>query len=90
MPFMLYVGINNPSLSLQLKYAILQTELYTEQINEIESLFTSILDKMNSPILTIPGMSYNPTTVIIVCFILNILYFIHYAICTEPKKLDIF
>lgn len=58
------VGINNPTLSLQIKQAILQIELYTEQIEEVENLSKQILDEMESKLLTIPGMSYNQATVI--------------------------
>lgn len=61
------VGIDNPSLSLQIKHAILQVELYDEQIAEVEALYKKILDEMNTPILTIPGMSYNQAAVIIGC-----------------------
>ena len=61
------VGIDNPSLSLQVKHAILQIELYDEQIAEIEALYKQILDEMNTPILSIPGMSYNQAAVIIGC-----------------------
>jgi transposase len=59
------VGIDNPSLSLQVKHAILQIELYDKQITEVEALYKSILDEMESPILTIPGMSYNQAAVIV-------------------------
>lgn len=58
------VGIDNPTLSLQIKQAILQIELYTEQIEEVEKLSKQILDEMKSKLLTIPGMSYNQATVI--------------------------
>ena len=61
------VGIDNPTLSLQIKHAILQTELFDDQIKEVESLYQEILDEMNSPILTIPGMSYNQAAVILGC-----------------------
>ena len=61
------VGIDNPSLSLQIKHAILQIELYSEQIAEVETLYRKILDELDSPILTIPGMSYNQAAVIIGC-----------------------
>ena len=61
------VGIDNPSLSLQVKHSISQIELYNEQIAEIEALYKQILDEMNTPILTIPGMSYNQAAVIIGC-----------------------
>ena len=58
------VGIDNPTLSLQIKQAILQIELYTEQIEEVEKLSKQILDEMKSKLLTIPGMSYIQATVI--------------------------
>ena len=58
------VGIDNPTLSLQIKQAILQIELYTEQIEEVEKLSKQILDEMDSKLLTIPGMSYNQASVI--------------------------
>ena len=58
------VGIVNPTLSLQIKQAILQIELYTKQIEEVEKLSKQILDEMKSKLLTIPGMSYNQATVI--------------------------
>ena len=61
------VGIDNPSLSLQIKHSILQIELYNEQIAEVEALYKQILDEMNTPILSIPGMSYNQAAVIIGC-----------------------
>lgn len=63
------VGIDNPSLSLQIKHAILQIELYTEQIVEVETLYKQILDEMNTPILSIPGMSYNQAAIIIGCIV---------------------
>ena len=58
------VGIVNPTLSLQIKQAILQIELYTKQIEEVEKLSKQILYEMKSKLLTIPGMSYNQATVI--------------------------
>lgn len=61
------VGIDNTSLSLQIKHAILQVELYNEQIAEVEALYKQILDEMNTPILSIPGMSYNQASIIIGC-----------------------
>lgn len=37
------VGIDNPTLSLQIKQAILQIELYNEQIAEVEAIYKEIL-----------------------------------------------
>ena len=42
-------------------------KLYNEQIAEVEALYKQILDEMNTPILSIPGMSYNQAAVIIGC-----------------------
>ena len=61
------VGITNPSLSLQIKHAILQIELYDEQIAEVELLYKQIVDSMETTILSIPGMSYNQAAVILAC-----------------------
>lgn len=61
------VGVDNPSLSMQIKHAILQIELYNEQIAEVEALYKEILDSINTTILTIPGMSYNQAAVILGC-----------------------
>lgn len=58
------VGIDNPTLSLQIKQAILQIKLFTKQIEEVEKLSKQILDEMESKLLTIPGMSYNQATAI--------------------------
>ena len=59
------VGIDNPTLSLQIKHAISQIELYDSQIEEVEELYKQIIDEMNTTILTIPGMSYNQAAVIL-------------------------
>ena len=61
------VGISNPSLSLQIKHAILQIELFDSQIEEVEILYKQILDELDTPINTIPGMSYNQAAVILGC-----------------------
>ena len=61
------VGVNNPSLILQIKHAILQIELYDQQIAEVEFLYKQIVDSMGTTILTIPGMSYNLAAVILAC-----------------------
>lgn len=81
------VGIDNPSLSLQIKHAILQIELYNEQIDEIEALYKSILDELDFPILSIPGMSCNQATVILGC-IGDINLFTHYCQLLAYAGLD--
>ena len=48
-----------PAKSLELKHTIKLIEELTSEINEIEQEIKSIMDKINSPILTIPGMGYS-------------------------------
>ncbi len=61
------VGISNPSLTLQIKHAILQIELFDSQIEEVEMLYKQIVDELNTTIISIPGMSYNQAAVILGC-----------------------
>ena len=59
------IGSHMPAKSLELKHTIrLIHELDTE-IDEIEKEIKSIMDKINSPILTIPGISYRMGAMII-------------------------
>ncbi len=59
------IGSHMPAKSLELKHTIkLIRELDTE-IEEIEKEIKSIMDKINSPILTIPGISYHMGAMII-------------------------
>ena len=50
------IGSNKPAKSLELKHTIKLIEELTSEINEIEEEIKSIMDKINSPILTIPGI----------------------------------
>lgn len=59
------IGSNMPAKSLELKHTIkLIRELDTE-INEIENQIKIIMDEINSPILSIPGISYRMGAMII-------------------------
>ena len=59
------IGSVMPAKSLELKHTIkLISELDTE-INEIEEAIKSIMDEINSPILSIPGISYRMGAMII-------------------------
>ncbi len=59
------IGSHMPAKSLELKHTIkLIRELDTE-IEEIENEIKSIMDKINSPILTIPGINYRMGAMII-------------------------
>lgn len=59
------IGIYNPSVETQIRYLIEQINLLARQVNDIDSEIKLIMDKLNSPILTIPGISYNLGSIII-------------------------
>lgn len=52
------IGIDNPAMSIQIKFLISQINLLDEQINSIDNEIKLIMDELNSPILTIPGIGY--------------------------------
>lgn len=59
------IGIDNPAISIQVKYLISQINLLSNQIDNIDIQIKSIMDEINSPILTVPGISYNLGSLII-------------------------
>ena len=59
------IGSHMPAKSLELKHTIKLIKELTTEINEIETEIKSIMDKINSPILTIPGIGYNTGAMII-------------------------
>ena len=52
------IGSNMPAKSLELKHTIDLIRKLDEEINEIEASIKAIMDDINSPILSIPGISY--------------------------------
>ena len=52
------IGSNMPAKSLELRHTIKLIRELDAMIEEIESNIKSIMDEMNSPILTIPGIGY--------------------------------
>ena len=52
------IGSVMPTKSMELKHTIHLIEVMTEEIDEIEASIKSIMDTCNSPIMTIPGISY--------------------------------
>ena len=54
-----------PAKSLELKHTIKLIRELTSEIDEIEIEIKSIMDDINSPILTIPGISYRMGAMII-------------------------
>lgn len=59
------IGSHMPAKSLKLKHTIKLIQKLTVEIDEIEAEIKSIMDKMDSPILTILGISYNMGAMII-------------------------
>ena len=52
------IGSAMPAKSLELKHTIHLIEVLTEEIDEIESSIKEIMNEIESPILTIPGINY--------------------------------
>lgn len=52
------IGSVMPAKSLELKHTIRLIRELDSEINEIESAIKNVMDQINSPILTIPGISY--------------------------------
>jgi len=59
------IGSYMPAKSLELKHTIKLISKLDAEIKEIEKEIQSIMDKINSPILTIPGISYRMGAMII-------------------------
>ena len=59
------VGIDNPSIDLQIQCLIKQLRLYQKQIKDIDLSIMTIMEILNSPILTIPGVGYTLGAMII-------------------------
>ena len=62
------VGIkSNPTLSIQIKHAISQIELFNNQLNEIENDISNIMNNLSSKIMTIPGIGFINGAMILSC-----------------------
>ena len=59
------IGVDNPAISIQIKCLIKQLDLLKEQINGIDKNIKEIMDNLNSPILTIPGIGYTLGAIIL-------------------------
>ena len=59
------IGSHMPAKSLELKHTIKLIRELDAEIDEIEAEIKSIMDEINSPILTIPGISYRMGAMII-------------------------
>ena len=59
------IGSNMPAKSLELKHTIKLIQEISSEIDEIENEIKIIMDKINSPILSIPGINYRMGAMII-------------------------
>ncbi|MCD7823396.1 MAG: IS110 family transposase [Oscillospiraceae bacterium] len=59
------IGSNMPAKSLELKHTIHLIQELTSEIDEIENEIKCIMDEINSPILSIPGINYRMGAMII-------------------------
>lgn len=59
------IGVDNPAISIQVKCLINQLALLKEQISSIDKNIKEIMDELNSPILTIPGIGYTLGAIIL-------------------------
>ena len=59
------IGVNNSSLSIQIKHSLKQIELLDEQLKELDLKIKEMMDEINSVILTIPGISYTLGSIIL-------------------------
>lgn len=59
------VGLDNPAIELQIKCLITQLKLYQKQIKDIDLSIMTLMEILNSPILTIPGVRYTLGSMII-------------------------
>ena len=59
------VGLDNPAIELQIQCLIKQLRLYQKQIKDIDIGIMTLMEIINSPILTIPGVGYILSAMII-------------------------
>lgn len=59
------VAVHLPAMELELKHTIRRIRAITEEITEIESEIKTIMDEINSPITSIPGIGYTLGAMII-------------------------
>lgn len=59
------VGLDNPAIELQIQCLIKQLHLYKKQLQDIDVSIMTLMEIINSPILTIPGVGYTLGAMII-------------------------
>lgn len=61
------IGTDSPALALQIRQAVAQIELFSSQLEQVESDISVIMDDLHSPIMTIPGVGYLNGAMILSC-----------------------
>lgn len=61
------IGTDNPALALQIRQAVSQIELFSAQLKQVESEISTIMDSLDSPIMTVPGIGYLNGAMILSC-----------------------
>lgn len=61
------IGTDSPALALQIQQAVAQIELFSSQLKQVDAEITSIMDNMNSPIMTVPGIGHLNGAMILSC-----------------------
>lgn len=61
------IGTDSPALVLQIKQAIAQIELFSDQLEQVDAEITTIMDELGSPIMTIPGIGNLNGAMILSC-----------------------
>ena len=59
------IGLDNPAIELQIQCLIKQLRLYEKQIKDIDLAIMTLMELLNSPILTVPGIGYTLGAMII-------------------------
>lgn len=59
------IGLNNPAIATQIKHIINQINLLETQIKSLDDDIKQIMDRLDSPILTIPGIGYTLGAIIV-------------------------
>jgi len=59
------IGSHSDIKALEIRQTILRIQMIKSQISEIESMINPIVDSLNSPLMTVPGISYRMAAIII-------------------------
>ncbi|BAK99054.1 putative transposase [Oscillibacter valericigenes Sjm18-20] len=61
------IGTDGPALALQIRQAVSQIELFSAQPEQVETGIAAIMNSLNSPIMTIPGIGHVNGAMILSC-----------------------